>query len=131
MELSILQLVLSPIFSMVLGFIWYSLPVFGKMWMKEEGLTENDLKSGPGVGYALTFVAAAALGVTLAVLSQKVGATTFMDGLSFGLLVGFGIVATTMIPASIFGQESFKLMAINIGYQLVNVAVISVLVTVL
>ena len=58
-EINYLAVLVSGILAMVVGSIWYG-PLFGKIWMKEEGYTEEDLTKdfNPAKTYGLTFIAA-------------------------------------------------------------------------
>ncbi|MGB4971685.1 MAG: DUF1761 domain-containing protein, partial [Cyclobacteriaceae bacterium] len=39
-------ILVSALSTFLIGGLWYSPAVFGKAWMKENGLTEEDLKKG-------------------------------------------------------------------------------------
>lgn len=43
---TILVLLLSALSSLVVGFIWYNPKVFGTIWMKESGISEEKMKGG-------------------------------------------------------------------------------------
>jgi Protein of unknown function (DUF1761) len=44
MNINFLALLLAAISSLVVGFIWYHPKVFGNIWMKEAGMTEEKMK---------------------------------------------------------------------------------------
>ena len=44
MEINFLALVLAALSTLVVGFIWYNPKVFGTIWMKEAGMTEEKMK---------------------------------------------------------------------------------------
>ena len=59
MALSALAAALS---TFIVGFIWYHPKVFGTVWMKAEGLTEEQLKNGNmakifGLSFVFAFIA--------------------------------------------------------------------------
>jgi hypothetical protein len=125
-----IAILICGIAAMALGFLWYSNVLFAKPWMKLVGLSEKDLKGGPGAGYAITFVLALVLAVVLKHILVWANATNLSDALKTGLLLGFGFVLPVMAPNYIFVQKPTKLMGIDIGYQIVNVLVMSVILTI-
>lgn len=44
MEINFIALLLSALSTLIVGFIWYSPKVFGNIWMKEAGITEEQMK---------------------------------------------------------------------------------------
>jgi hypothetical protein len=46
MEINFLALLVSALTTLVIGFIWYHPKVFGTIWMKESGVTEEKIKGG-------------------------------------------------------------------------------------
>lgn len=46
MEINFLALFVAALSTLVIGFVWYHPKVFGTIWMKESGLTEEKLKGG-------------------------------------------------------------------------------------
>lgn len=52
MEINFIALLLAAISTLVVGFIWYNPKVFGTIWMKECGITEDKMK---GANMALIF----------------------------------------------------------------------------
>ena len=66
MEFKILALLVAAFSTLVVGFIWYNPKVFGTIWMKESGLTEEKLKGGNMVVTLLvTFIYAFFIAVVL------------------------------------------------------------------
>lgn len=114
--------------NMVVGFFWYG-PVLGKLWMREVGLTEEDIKDGPGVGYLYTFLAALVAAAVTSLLVHRLGITQILDGAFFGLLVGVGYVGTTFLSNYVFAQKSRLLYLIDAGYQITVIVVAAVIST--
>ncbi|MFV8365002.1 DUF1761 domain-containing protein [Flavobacterium sp. XS1P27] len=46
MEINFLALFVAALSTLVVGFVWYNPKVFGTIWMKESGLTEEKMKGG-------------------------------------------------------------------------------------
>ncbi|MES3024833.1 MAG: DUF1761 domain-containing protein [Pseudomonadota bacterium] len=102
--------------SFFLGGLWYSNALFGRIWNAENGgqpQTGHPAKVF-GLSFAFSVVAAVAFATVLP-------AGTGLEGaLSLGLLVGFGLVATSFGINYQFSQRSFKLWLIDGGYHTVQ-----------
>lgn len=46
MEINFIALLLAAIVTLVVGFIWYHPKFFGTIWMKENNLTQEELRTG-------------------------------------------------------------------------------------
>ncbi|MDI6044955.1 DUF1761 domain-containing protein [Flavobacterium yafengii] len=46
MEINFLALFVAALSTLVVGFVWYNPKVFGTIWMKESGMTEEKMKGG-------------------------------------------------------------------------------------
>jgi len=57
MEFNLLAIFVAALSSFVVGFIWYNPKVFGTIWMKEAGLTQEQLQKGNMLKiFGLTFI---------------------------------------------------------------------------
>ena len=57
MEINFLAVLVAALSSFVVGFVWYNPKVFGTIWMKEVGMTEEKAKQGNmAIIFGLTFV---------------------------------------------------------------------------
>lgn len=73
MEFNFLVIALAAIVPMITGFIWYNPKVMGTAWMREAGLTEDQLKGGNmgmifGLSYVFSFLLA--IGISSIVVHQ-------------------------------------------------------------
>lgn len=129
-DINYLAVVAAAIVNMAVGFVWYSLKVFGKTWMKEVGLTIKQIGNGPGIGYAVTMLGALLQAYVLAHFVDYTGADTAADGLVTGLWLGVGLVATSIGVNYIFAQRSRTLWLIDAGYFVTTLALNGVLLAV-
>lgn len=125
-----LEVIVGGIIFMAIGFVGYSLPVFGRAWMAAMGKTEQELGS-PGPGYALTFGGALVASYVLSRVVTLAGVVSLFDGAIAGLVVGVGFVATAFAAESIFSGRSSRLYFINAGYQVVSLLVIGAVMAIL
>lgn len=119
-EVSIIGLIVGTLINMGLGALWYSKVLFAKPWMKEAGITDEDLQSGNmGQIYGMTALSALLTSYVLGFLVNNLNITNY----GMGLLFAFILWAGTNIPAIIkrwgFEGKSIKLGLINHGYDLV------------
>lgn len=114
---------------MLLGFAWYS--AFSAIWTDAMGWSEEDMaEEGGFIGYLITTLASLVAVSALALLLAWTDASTWIDGLSVGILVGIGFVATTAVQAVPFEGRAWSVYAINTGYNVVALAGIGVLLVV-
>lgn len=119
-----LAVLVTGVVYMAVGFIWYSMRVFGTPWSKMIGLSEEELRRGAKpLMYGVTFVLALVTGAVLAVIVRSVGATTVTGGLKAGLMVAVGFILTSFGTESIFSRRPFKLYLITAGYQAVAILI--------
>lgn len=119
-EINFVAVLVAALVFMVVGFVWYSLGVFGRNWMREVGLKESDVRQGPGSGYALAVGASLVQAFVLAHFVHYVGAETAMEGVVTGLWVGFGFVAMAIGLNYVFAKRSAMLWMIDAGYFVVS-----------
>ncbi|HLT79480.1 MAG TPA: DUF1761 domain-containing protein [Cyclobacteriaceae bacterium] len=111
----------------LIGGLWYSPAVFGKVWMRENGFTEESLKTGNmGKIFGLAFLLALVAAVNLAMF---LGPDTSLSlGAFYGFLAGFGWVAMFIGTHYLFERRSFTLFAINAGYSVVALTVMGMII---
>jgi hypothetical protein len=123
-ELNYLALVVVTVFSCALGVAWYT--VWVRPWMKEVGLTREAVLANRAQavrGYAIAAVSWLLTASTLAVIVQLANATTLVDGLVLGLMVGVGSVATFLAVNYSFAMKSLRLYFIDVGYPVLAHAI--------
>tara|TARA_R110002012_G_scaffold168842_4_gene332555 strand:+ start:65616 stop:66134 length:519 start_codon:yes stop_codon:yes gene_type:complete len=120
-QLNYLAIFVAAFSAFLVGGVWYSPILFAKSWMKENNFTDDDLKSGQGKIFGTAFVLELIMAFNLAAFIGAESDITF--GLIAGFLAGFGWVALGMGVTYLFERKSFRLWAINAGYQVVSFTV--------
>ena len=94
--------------------------------MKEIGATKEEIegRGGQVKAFAIAIVGAIVAVFVLAILVQVANATEALEGLAIGLLVGVGFVVTTMGINYTFEARSVRILLINAGYPVLNLAVV-------
>ncbi len=141
----------SGLVTLPIGFIWYNPKVFGTIWMRESGMTEEKAK---GANMAKVFGLAIVFSIMLAfalpqIVIHQVGALqltdgdvtkalpsyhafiadyadhfrTFKHGALHGTMLGIFIVLPTMAINALFERKSAKYVLINAGYFIVSLAI--------
>lgn len=113
-----LSVVVACIAAFIIGALWYSPLLFSKIWQKEVGLTDEDLKDvnmfkTMGTSFVLQFIAAILMDMFLG------NEATLVDGIITGGIVGIGWVATSLGTNYLFSKKSLKLFFIDAGYFVV------------
>lgn len=121
--------IVAGISAMVVGYIWYARPLFGNIWMKMVGKTEDDLKKGVAKVYTGMLALALVLAFILAHFIDYAQADTLGEGLTTGLWLWLGFVVTTKGADYLFAHKPFKLYIIDVGYHLVEILVMATILT--
>ncbi|HJR99391.1 MAG TPA: DUF1761 domain-containing protein [Flavobacterium sp.] len=147
MEINFLALFVAALSTLVIGFIWYNPKVFGTIWMKESGLTEEKLK---GANMPLIFIMAVFFAFLISMILQFLtihqwgafsmtggdltnvkpsynafmadyGTTfrTFKHGAFHGLLTGLFLAFPMIATNALFERKSWKYTFINSGFWII------------
>ncbi|MFQ5493186.1 MAG: DUF1761 domain-containing protein [Candidatus Dojkabacteria bacterium] len=112
-----LAVLASAVLSMVVGFVWYAEPVFGKMWSKLVDSKKKDLNPNP-MTYLLTFIGTLVGSFVVANMVTAFGAVEFVDGVVVGVMAG--LVALIALNANyMFEQRPFRLLLLDGLYHAV------------
>ena len=137
-EVNLLAVLVAGIVSLALGFLWYSPVVLGKQWMKEKGLTQDELKKAQkemGKLYGLSFVVSLVTAYVLFHVMFLAENFFHYSLLSTGLMSGFwmwlGFIMPVQLTATIFGNKNWKLFGIDTGYQLVSIVAMGIVIALL
>ena len=123
-----LAVLVAGISSFVVGGIWYSPGLFGKAWMKDSNLTEEDIKKGNKgkiFGWTLIFslLMAANLGMFLSdTPAECTGNCAQKTDITWGAIAGFlaGVWTFCAIAIhSLFELKPWRLILINGFYSVV------------
>jgi len=102
-----------------LGGLWYSPWLFGTIWGREAKLPVTSKKEGHGgFVFAISFAMSVISALAFAAYIGENPPLRF--ALSAGLFVGVCFVATSFSINYTFGGRSFKLLAIDAGYHILQ-----------
>jgi hypothetical protein len=122
-----LAVLVAGISAFVIGGVWYSPALFGKAWMKETGITVEQMqKSNKGKVYGWAFVLSLIIAVNLSMFLNSPDIHLSM-GLFYGFLTGVWIFCGIAITA-LFEQKTARYIFINGGYMLVALSLMGAII---
>jgi hypothetical protein len=123
----------SAVAGMIIGAIWYSPSVFGKIWMKGSKISSQKISKaknkGMGKLYLIAFLGSIVMACVLASFLAYVAATTVSDALELSLWIWAGFVLPLLLGGTLWKRESWGAYLVNVVYQLVNIVVMSIILT--
>jgi hypothetical protein len=125
-QLNLLAIVAAAASGFLVGGLWYSPVLFGKAWMRETGLTQEELAKGNhALIFGLTFVLALVASFVFAMFLGPKPAFGLAAGAGFG--AGLAWIATSFGINYLFERKSMRLFLINGGYHIVQYTLIGVI----
>lgn len=123
-----LAVIVATVAGIVVGFVWYAPPVFGRRWAKAAGI---DLPQ-PGQVQPTTYVGAIVIALVtayvLAVLIRGLGAASLADGAVVGFVAWLGFVATWLASGVFFERRPTAWWAINAGQAIVSLVIMGAII---
>lgn len=122
-EVNYLAVIVAALATMVLGYVWYSPAVFGKLWMKLSGFKDMSAGSNMGMMYLWMYIAAV---IVAYVLAHFLGdATTIAEALTPVFWIWLGFFAAGGAHNYMFPPKPFSLFMLDMIYQLISLVVIA------
>ena len=125
-----LAVIVAAILSMVVGFVWYSKPVFLIPWLKGIGKEESFTQEANPTTFVFAFVSAIIEAIFVSFLLGTMGSTTLVSGLTAGFMIWLGFVFTTHWVNDLFSRRSFGFTLITSGYHLIMLLIMGALLAV-
>lgn len=120
--------IVAALSNFLIGGLWYSPLLFGKIWMKENNFSEDDLKKGNMVKiFGFTFLFSILMAFNLGMFLNDANTTTSW-GVIAGFLAGFGWVAMSIFTIGQFERKSTKYMLIHGGYVTISFIVMGLII---
>lgn len=147
MHFNLYALIVAALSTLVVGFVWYNPKVFGNIWMRESGMTEEKAR---GANMAVTFGMTVVYGFLIAFVLQafvihQVGAysaaydikgidpsvldnymqaygdtyRTFKHGMLHGFMAGLFFALPVVGTGALFERRSWKYTLVSGGYWVV------------
>ncbi|MFZ4634200.1 MAG: DUF1761 domain-containing protein [Saprospiraceae bacterium] len=101
--------------NMLLGMAWYG--AFAQPWMDGNGLSMDSINAtaNPALAYSVSFLSAFVSGYLISRIFNRMGVTTFQDGLVSGAAIGlFALLGN--IVMNLYAQRPLSLSLIDGGF---------------
>jgi hypothetical protein len=156
MEMNFYAILVAAASTLVVGAVWYSPMLFANAWMKESGLTEEQLKKGNMLKiFGLTFIFSIMIAMIMQVLTiHQFGAIgmvggdptkalpsynafmadygtvfrTFKHGALHGFMSGLFFALPLIAINGLFERKSWKYIFIHAGYWIVSLTIMGAIV---
>lgn len=129
-EVNYLAVALAALASFILGGLWYSPALFGKVWQREAGVSDERLKNANmGLIFGLAFLLSLIAAWMFAIFLGPRPPMAF--GAGAGFAAGLFWVAASFGINYLFERKSLKLFLINGGYHTVQFTLIGVVLALL
>lgn len=149
MEINFLAILFAALVPLITGFIWYNPKFFGKIWMKEAGLSEEKLKNTNMISvFVISIILSIMMGMFLQIVTihqygalgliggdanlAKPSFTEFMrdygtafrsfgHGALHGFMTGIFFVFPLIAINAMFERKSWKYVLINVSYWTITI----------
>ncbi len=113
----------AAIVSIVIGGLWYSPVLFGKLWIQLSGITKQRTteatQKSMTKAYVLQFIASLIMACTLAHVFVLIGVATFSSALEIMFYLWIGFIATVMVGKVLWEGKSWSLYLLDAAHYLV------------
>lgn len=128
----VIGILLSVIASIVIGGFWYSPLLFGPLWMREVGLTEekmSTMSTTPMQAITIAVVLGAVFAMLINIFFTWIGVRTIAQGMLLAVLCCLTFFVIPYLIHSVFEDTSKKAWAIYASHELLLSAVIGAIVS--
>lgn len=125
-----LAVLVAAIIRMAVGFAWYSPPLLLKPWQALTGVTPETMKAGLTKAMVVDVIASLVMAFALANIIVGANITDWLNGALAGFWVWLGFQAALLVSLWGYENRSLKLIAINLGNNLIALVLMGALLAV-
>lgn len=125
-----LAVLVAAVIRMAVGFAWYSPPLLLKPWQALTGVTPETMRAGLTKAMVVDVIASLIMSFALANIIVGAGITDWLNGALAGFWVWLGFQATLLVSLWGYENRSLKLIAINLGNNLIALLLMGALLAV-
>lgn len=114
--------VVAAVVNVVIGMVWYSPYLFGRVWSRERNLATKEgkrVKISYVKGTIGALIAALVMAFVLAEFAVWMKAKTFSAGASLGFWAWLGFIVTSKFSSVLWDRLTMKMFFIHVSYKLV------------
>jgi len=120
--INIFAVLIATIIQFFIGYLWYSKFMFGKIFLKNLGKTDEEVKMKP-INIIGPLIIAFLSFLFFAIILDLLIAINLGMSMLLAVLIWVGFIATTNLYAVFFEERNFILYLLNVGYQLVGLVI--------
>jgi len=122
MQINVWAVLAAAAANFVIGGLWYSPAVMGKVWMRANGFTPADLEKGsPAVIFGVSFVFCLVMAANLAAFLADPSVTPAF-AIGAGIAAGLGWAALGLGVVALFERRPWSYIVVNGGYLTISFA---------
>ena len=114
-DIRFVAILVSTVAYMLIGWLWYSPLLFGRVWKEAVGLRDEELPN-PGPALAGSAAAGFIMSYMLGYFVMATHSVTWFTGMILGVIIWLGFVFTSQILGVLFASRPWKLFLIDVGY---------------
>lgn len=128
MSLNHLAVIAAALSTFLLGGIWYSPILFGKLWQRINGFSDEFLKEGSMAKiFGFSFLASLVMAYNLAFFLSD-ASIDMAAGAMYGFFTGFGWIAMAIVINGMFERRSWGYILIHSGYMTVALTIMGLII---
>lgn len=128
------EVLVAAVVGYVVGALWYSPVLFGKLWMRLSGVTMGDMEKakqkGMAKSYVIMFIGILIMSYVLAQVLEVFGAASAWMGIQIAFWLWLGFIATVMVGMVLWENKSWNLYILNVAHYLVVLLVMGAILAV-
>jgi hypothetical protein len=129
-NINYVAVIAAAVVAVIIGFIYYSPPLFGKIMMRESHMGPKEMQKRMGMLFVGAIISAFFASFVLEFIVKGLGVTTITEGVIVGLLVWIGFYVSMELVSMASGRNSTRLFFVNILHHLIVLLVmVAILVT--
>lgn len=117
--LLIVSILVAVAANVVIGMLWYSPLLFGKVWAQENGI---DMENGPDKtrGTLITVTSAILKSIVLAIIISLPNIVSYLDVFWVCILVWIGFVVTVHMLELAWAGKKIKVFIVDVCHELIS-----------
>lgn len=123
-DINLIAVAVATISTFLVGALWYSWGLFGKIWAEAVGLKKSDVEKSEPMVYLRTAAGSFLASLSLAMLMMVMDSNTPFDGIILGAFVGVVFRVTSMSMHIDFAHHPKSLIVVDGLHDVVQLAVI-------
>ena len=124
-QFNVFAVLAAAVSAFFLGGLWYSKVLFGAVWQRETGLTDEQAAAHAARTFGLSFLLSAVAALTFALFLGKEATAGF--GAAAGFTAGLCWVANSFGINYLFEKKGLKLFLVNGGYHTIQYTLIGLI----